>query len=558
MPVLVEELAHLEKTPTGEGGHRWQVSCLDFSPDGSQLASGSWDKEVRIWNLSSLETEYLLKGVHKIPITSLSWHRPEGKLLCVGSADGTATLWDTFTGTHVGTMADHDGWVLDVSFSIASTTVATASWDNLVRLWDSETCSVTSTLKGHEKGVWSVDYKPNVGSSVLCSGSEDGSIKLWDSRTKPSDVRTFKGGQPDPVYCVKWSPDGAMIASGSDNSKVSIWEPRSGALINTIEGHVDTVKSVFFNPQTVNVSLPVLASAGGYIVHLSDPRSGRKSDILSLMPHEPGKEVEAVTISPDGSLLVSGGRDGKIALMTLMVPRLLPYSQEGSAGFIKRRAQPISSRLFIKDYGYEDEDQDEVEEVDDFDDEYMQSEMEHKIAHWKRKTRGREKDVELSDHSTVKKTLNARSSRRNRIAKKNIDISAATSHLLKGKSIYDVDSDADDVEEEDIRPPPKPMPNVLRNFTATDSLSSDMDDEMTQSSFSGTTSSFGRHHHSMLDHLDSSIMLTSKQPKKVPFMIQRNIENLHEASSMSGISVGSESIMEDSVDDSDEHSTSII
>ena len=67
--------------------------------------------------------------------------------------------------------------------------------------------------------MWSVDYKPVKGSTILCTGSEDGSLKLWDTRSNKT-MRTFDGGHSEAVYCVRWSADGAMIASGSEDTKV--------------------------------------------------------------------------------------------------------------------------------------------------------------------------------------------------------------------------------------------------------------------------------------------------------------------------------------------------
>ena len=109
--------------------------------------------------------------------------------------------------------------------------------------------------------------------------------------------------------------------------QICIWEPSKGSVINTIYGHMDTVKSIAFNPNSDNVALPILASAGDYSVRLSDPRPTQKADILSLSLHAPGKEVEAVSISPDGSLLVTGGRDGKLILMNLHVPSVVPRTE---------------------------------------------------------------------------------------------------------------------------------------------------------------------------------------------------------------------------------------
>ena len=106
--------------------------------------------------------------------------------------------------------------------------------------------------------------------------------------------------------------------------QICIWEPSKGSVINTIYGHTDTVKSIAFNPNSDNVAVQILASAGAYSVRLSDPRPTQKADILSLSPHTPGKEVEAVAISPDGSTLASGGRDGQLIFMSLNIPSFVP------------------------------------------------------------------------------------------------------------------------------------------------------------------------------------------------------------------------------------------
>ena len=221
------------------------------------------------------------------------------------------------------------------------------------------------------------------------------------------------------------------------HSKVCIWEPGSGTVINTIQSHTSTVKSVAFNPQMINVSHPLLASAGDFFIHLSDPRPAHKTNILSLSPHETGKEIETVSISPDGSLIASGGRDGMVVLMTLMVPRLLPISTSFSK---KAREKKKKNRKFIKDamltHGSEDEEEvlDEIDELEDI--LTKPPETQHNVSRLKRISRINVKDVELDDHATVRRQCSARTSRGKRVKEKNIDIPTMVAHLSGTPRVY--------------------------------------------------------------------------------------------------------------------------
>lgn len=233
--------------------------------------------------------------------------------------------------------------------------------------------------------------------------------------------------------------------------QVCVWEPGTGALINTIYGHVDTVKSVAFNPQTENIALPLLASAGDFTIRLSDPRPDHKSDILTLSPHLPGKEVEVVTISPDGSLLVSGGRDGIIVLMTLFVPSIMPRSESGySTSSALRRSRVVRDRSYLYDATEIGEIPDELDEEEDLEAE-LEAEALDKIlseppkqltkktsfTRMKRRSRVAEKEVELLDYATMKrKGVRARESREKRVQAKQVDIPTMVAHLSAAIRAY--------------------------------------------------------------------------------------------------------------------------
>jgi tricorn protease-like protein len=141
----------------------------------------------------------------------------------------------------------HTSVVLGISFSPNGQIIASASWDNTIKLWSIEGKEL-STLTGHSNRVTSVSFSSD--GKTLASASLDKTVKLWSLDGK--QLHTFTG-HTDGVYSVSFSPDGKTIATASWDRAVKLWSVEGKELL-TLTGHTDGVTSVVFSPGSQTIA----------------------------------------------------------------------------------------------------------------------------------------------------------------------------------------------------------------------------------------------------------------------------------------------------------------
>ena len=118
----------------------------------------------------------------------------------------------------------HTGAVMSVAFSPDGKTLASASWDNTIKLWDTATGQELRTLTGHTYWVAAVAFSPD--GKTLASGGWDKTVKVWDVAT--GELKRTLSGHTGWVYTIAFSPDGKFLASGGNDHAVRLWDTATG------------------------------------------------------------------------------------------------------------------------------------------------------------------------------------------------------------------------------------------------------------------------------------------------------------------------------------------
>jgi WD40 repeat protein len=284
---------------------------VTFSPDGRRLAIA--DDRVRI--VYDLETgrSWTMSGICATLAVVFS---PDGRTLAGAIENGRVRLWNASTGKLLRTLIGHTRSITSVAFSPNGRILATGGLDDTLRVWDVATGRVLRVIGGSTKWkdyagrsdwVNAVAFSPDGG--VLASGSNDGLIRLRDVRTLAVQ-RTFGAGEKSyPVDCLAFSPSGGELASGGEGDSIGRWDLRTGRALPPLTGQLGYVGAIGFLDGG-----RTMADAG---------RSFRRWDLTQ--GREPKSEVfrwkddQAFATSTDGRIL-AGGVDTSARLWDTATP----------------------------------------------------------------------------------------------------------------------------------------------------------------------------------------------------------------------------------------------
>ena len=288
---------------------------MAFSPDGQSLVTESKTAGLTVWRLDGKRPELVLQdstnvfgrggpGFRNERALAVS---PDGKSIVAArntlSERGVFVLsiWDAQSGKEVAVMPEdpehieHTGVISSLVFSPDGKTLATASLDHSIRLWDFAARQLRTTLQGHLNEVWAVAFSPDGGS--VASGAKDGAVKLWPTRAQPKD-----DGIPGSWQPLAFSRDSRTLAALSREGAVAFLNLATREPEQRFQ--LDSPRFGLMPSVALSEDLKVLARGskdGG--VRLWNTQNG---EITALKASD--SPVELVALSPDGRALVTGGR----------------------------------------------------------------------------------------------------------------------------------------------------------------------------------------------------------------------------------------------------------
>ena len=355
-------------------GHAQPITSLDFSHDGTRLVTSSGDRSARVWNPASwyrkraagtsapsLSSEVTLVG-HKAGLLSAEFS-PDGSLVLTGGYDRDVRVWDAQTGECLVTHVGNRGAVNVARFLSRGFLLATAGSDGTARIWTTGNVETPrlllashgtalkdkaeSTLPGHDAALRDVEFRPGKeGRYQALTTGADGVACLWEVSDLQipmavySPLRRFEHPEPRAALSDSaFSPDGALVATASLDGTVRVWDAESGTELKVIKAEPGAMAlaalGVTFSPGNGKYLLTSWADGKMRLFRRDSedwkPAGAWTGSAFRLTPQLFDKD-ERFVVTPNAGLLRVKGHAGSVNLWDVATQKRIELEFAGRIG----------------------------------------------------------------------------------------------------------------------------------------------------------------------------------------------------------------------------------
>ncbi|MEO7318733.1 MAG: hypothetical protein ABIZ56_07070, partial [Chthoniobacteraceae bacterium] len=309
--------------------HADEVRAATFSADGKRLLTGSNDHSARVWSVPGGES--LTPPLRHRDAVSVAVFSADGARIATCSSDHTTRVWDAQTGRPLTQPFRHFEQPRAATFTPDGATLYAGGADSVVVRWD-----LRALGRPHETlrapATAGVRRSPDGRALLITTGN---AARLQDAATGAPL------GSPmahiDTVLDAKFSPDGALVATASEDNTARVWNSRTGAPISPPLRHTRTVLAVAFSPDSTRVAT---ASLDG-TARIWNARTG--TPLARPLPHD--DHVTDVQFSPDCRRIATASRDQTVRLWDAATGQPLTESLRHAAPVMQVRFHSDGQRI---------------------------------------------------------------------------------------------------------------------------------------------------------------------------------------------------------------------
>jgi WD40 repeat protein len=214
----------------------WKIKQSPFNTNINYVATCSWDKTVKIWNVSSFSSKWTLiteYSRHSSSVADFEWSDKD-TLASAGQTDQTIQVWSLTTGQTKKTIQTNQN-VASLTMLNSKIHLATGLGYGDINIYNINDVNLVSSLKGHTSNVFDL---VQLSSDLLASSSGDRTVRIWNLTT--NTCKFILTGHTLNVYGLKQITP-SILASGSQDKTIKLWNITSGQLIRTLTGHTGEI-----------------------------------------------------------------------------------------------------------------------------------------------------------------------------------------------------------------------------------------------------------------------------------------------------------------------------